>query len=89
MPKLGILISGRGSNMMALHRHIQQGVLNAEIAVVISNKPTAGGLEYAKGMALMPRCLNPRHLTLPLIMKQLLWPSCEQIMLILWCWRDT
>ena len=65
MPKLGILISGRGSNMMALHRHIQQGVLNAEIAVVISNKPTAGGLEYAKENGINAQVFEPKAFASP------------------------
>lgn len=43
--KIGILISGRGSNMLAIAEAIENGTIpNAEIAVVISDKPTAIGL---------------------------------------------
>ena len=48
MTKLGILISGRGSNFEAIADHIAAGELEAEIAVVISNRPEAPGLEAAR-----------------------------------------
>lgn len=46
--RLGVLISGRGSNLQALIRAIQEGRLNATIAVVISNIADAPGLEHAR-----------------------------------------
>lgn len=47
--KIGILISGRGSNMVAIVEAVQSGrISNAEIAVVISDKADAQGLEKAK-----------------------------------------
>lgn len=53
MRRLGILLSGRGSNFLAIHRAIQDGrIEDAEIAVVISNKPEAGGLEAARSLGL-------------------------------------
>lgn len=46
--KLGILISGRGSNMLALLDAIAAGQLpNAELGIVISDHPEARGLELA------------------------------------------
>jgi phosphoribosylglycinamide formyltransferase-1 len=48
MRKLGILLSGRGSNFEAIADRIQQGELQAEIAVVISNIASAPGLEKAR-----------------------------------------
>jgi phosphoribosylglycinamide formyltransferase-1 len=48
MKKLGILLSGRGSNFEAIATNIENGSLAAEIAVVISNLPDAGGLESAR-----------------------------------------
>lgn len=50
--RLGILISGRGSNMEALARACESPEYPAEVAVVVSNKPTARGLEIAAGMNL-------------------------------------
>ncbi len=47
-PKIGILISGRGSNMVALLEAMRDGRLNAECALVISNIETAAGLQKAK-----------------------------------------
>lgn len=47
--KIGILISGRGSNMTAIVDAVQNGKIpNAEIVVVISDKSKAQGLEKAK-----------------------------------------
>jgi phosphoribosylglycinamide formyltransferase 1 len=45
---LGVLISGRGSNLQALIAAIGDGRLDARIAVVISNRPLAPGLEHAR-----------------------------------------
>jgi len=46
--KIGILISGRGSNMLALIEATERGELDAEVAVVISNVEGAPGLEKAR-----------------------------------------
>ena len=48
MKRLGILLSGRGSNFEAIADSIAAGRLRAEIAVVISNRGDAPGLESAK-----------------------------------------
>ncbi|MCF8878727.1 phosphoribosylglycinamide formyltransferase [Hyphobacterium sp. SN044] len=46
--KLAILISGRGSNMQALIDACAQPGFPAEIALVLSNRPDAGGLDRAR-----------------------------------------
>lgn len=48
MTRIGILISGRGSNFEAIADNIARGAIPAEIAVVISNRPQARGLEIAR-----------------------------------------
>jgi phosphoribosylglycinamide formyltransferase-1 len=45
LKKLGILLSGRGSNFEAIADSIAAGRLAAEIAIVISNRADAPGLE--------------------------------------------
>jgi len=50
--RLGILLSGRGSNFEAIADQIASGKLNAEIAVVISNVESAPGLERARARGL-------------------------------------
>jgi phosphoribosylglycinamide formyltransferase 1 len=51
--RLGILLSGRGSNFLAIHRAIADGrIADAEIAVVLSNKPEAPGLDAARSLGL-------------------------------------
>ena len=53
MKRLGILLSGRGSNFIAIANAIREGRLKGcEIAVVLSNIPEAGGLESARQMGL-------------------------------------
>ncbi len=48
MKKLGILLSGRGSNFLAIADNVQAGRVQAEIAVVISNRADAPGVETAR-----------------------------------------
>ena len=51
--RLGILLSGRGSNFLAIHNAIAEGRLpDAEIAVVLSNKADAPGLVAARELGL-------------------------------------
>jgi phosphoribosylglycinamide formyltransferase 1 len=53
MKNLGILLSGRGSNFEAIAKNVAAGKIpNARIAVVISNKAEAFGIEVAKKMGL-------------------------------------
>ncbi|HZS50792.1 MAG TPA: phosphoribosylglycinamide formyltransferase [Bryobacterales bacterium] len=48
MKRLGILLSGRGSNFEAIADNAAAGVIPAQIAIVISNNPNAAGLEKAR-----------------------------------------
>ena len=48
MHKVGVLVSGRGSNLQAIMDRIADGYLPLEIAVVISDKPDAYALERAQ-----------------------------------------
>jgi phosphoribosylglycinamide formyltransferase 1 len=53
MKNLGILLSGRGSNFEAIANNIAAGKIpNARIALVISNRPDAGGIETARRLGL-------------------------------------
>jgi phosphoribosylglycinamide formyltransferase 1 len=65
MPKrksrLGILLSGRGSNFLAIAENIAHGKLpNCEIAVVISNKADAPGLNIARTLGLNAIAIEAR-----------------------------
>jgi len=55
--KLGILLSGRGSNFEAIADSIQAKRLPAEIAIVISNRAEAPGLESARRRGLNARLI--------------------------------
>ena len=57
MKRLGILLSGRGSNFEAIARNVQAGKIPAEIAVVISNTSEALGLVRAREMGIETRLI--------------------------------
>ena len=50
--RLGMLISGGGTTLMNILKHIKHGLLNAEVAVVISSRSTVTGVEKAKNAGL-------------------------------------
>ncbi len=58
--RLGVLISGRGSNLLALADAIRDGRLDAEIVVVISDRADAPGLEHAKRAGIEALCIDHR-----------------------------
>jgi phosphoribosylglycinamide formyltransferase 1 len=60
--RLGILISGRGSNLKAIADRIGTGQLSAEITAVISNRPEAPGLEIARQCGLPAVCIPSQGL---------------------------
>jgi len=60
--RLGILISGRGSNFEAIADNVAAGTIDAEIAVAISNRAGARGLETARERGLNAVCLPSKGL---------------------------
>jgi phosphoribosylglycinamide formyltransferase-1 len=52
MKQLGILLSGRGSNFAAIAENISKGLIPARIAIVISNRAEAPGIEHARKLGL-------------------------------------
>ena len=64
MTRLGILISGRGSNMLALAQAVRAGrTAETEIAVVISDKPNAAGIARAQELGLKTEVIERRGRT--------------------------
>ena len=58
--RLGILLSGRGSNFLAIADSIQSGKLTgAEIAVVVSNRAVAPGIAAARALGLAALVIEP------------------------------
>ena len=62
MTRLGVLLSGRGSNFQAIAESISAGRIPAEIAVVISNRADAPGLAAARERRLTAICLPSKGL---------------------------
>ena len=53
MKNLGILLSGRGSNFEAIAKNVASGkIRDARIAIVISNRPDAGGIATARNLGI-------------------------------------
>ena len=62
MKKIGILLSGRGSNFEAIANSAAAGRIDAGIVVVISNRADAAGLETARARGLNAVCLPSKGL---------------------------
>jgi phosphoribosylglycinamide formyltransferase-1 len=62
MKRLGILLSGRGSNFEAIADSVAAGRIEASIAVVISNREQARGLEIARHRGLNGVCIPSKGL---------------------------
>ena len=56
--RIGVLISGRGSNLQAIIDAVADGVLDAHIAVVVSNREGAPGLERARRAGIATRTIR-------------------------------
>jgi phosphoribosylglycinamide formyltransferase-1 len=52
LTRVAVLISGRGSNLLALLSAIERGEIPAEIVLVVSNRAEAGGLAHARSRAI-------------------------------------
>jgi phosphoribosylglycinamide formyltransferase-1 len=61
LKKIGILLSGRGSNFEAIADSIEAGRLHAEIAIVISNRADAPGLESARRRGLNAKSIPSKR----------------------------
>lgn len=59
--KVGVLISGRGSNLRALIDGCAGGRIPAEIVLVVSNRPDAGGLDHARRANIPNRIIDHRQ----------------------------
>ena len=59
-PRIGVLISGRGSNLQSIIDEVSAGRLDASIAVVISNRADAQGLQRARAAGVEALHLNAR-----------------------------
>ena len=59
-PVLGVLVSGRGSNLQSILSAIAAGQISARIGVVISDNPDAYGLERARLANIPAVCIRPK-----------------------------
>jgi len=75
--RLGVLISGRGSNLAAIADAIEKGRLAAKIEVVISNRADAPGLVLAHERRLRAVCLPSRGLDREEYDRALIAELCE------------
>lgn len=58
--RIAVFLSGRGSNFMAIHEAIEAGEINADAALVFSNKKEAPGFLFARERGLETLYLRPK-----------------------------
>lgn len=63
--RLAVLVSGKGSNLAAIVRAAEQGVLAARVVVVVSDRTEAGALGWAQARGLHTEVLPPLGLDRP------------------------
>ena len=56
--KLGILISGNGSNMLNIINASKKSIINSKVATVVSNNPKALGIQKAKDNRINFKIIN-------------------------------
>jgi len=59
--RIGVLISGRGSNMEALARACERSEIGARVVLVVSNEPSAPGLERAAALGIETAVVDHRR----------------------------
>jgi phosphoribosylglycinamide formyltransferase-1 len=59
--RIMVLLSGRGSNFLAIHDAILAGTIDADVALVFSNKEDAPGLAAARARGLDTQSINPKQ----------------------------
>lgn len=60
-PALGVLVSGRGTNLGAILRAVETGELRARVGLVISSRPEAPALELARAQGVTTRVIVPKE----------------------------
>lgn len=60
-PILGILCSGRGTNLQSIMAAVEKGQIPADIGVVLTDKPTAKALERAEQAGIYNRCIDRKR----------------------------
>ena len=62
MLRVGVLVSGGGTNLQAILDAVDHGdITNAEVSVVISNNPGAYALERARNHGIRAVCISPKQ----------------------------
>lgn len=70
--KLGVLISGEGSNLQAVIDRIEAGSLDATIELVVSSRPSANGLKRAAKAGIQTLALSPELYTNPEVVDEVI-----------------
>ena len=80
---IAVLLSGRGSNFLALHRAIESGDLPARIVLVLSNRENAPGIAAAEDLglptAVLPHKLEPDRASHEAMVYSSRWPSPQVV----------
>ena len=76
--KLGVLISGSGTNLQALIDRIEDGLLDATIELVVSSRASAYGLKRAEAAGIQTLTLSKELYTDPIVADEVIVAALEQ-----------
>ena len=76
--KLGVLISGSGTNLQAIIDRIATGTLDAEVALVVSSRPDAYGLKRAEAAGIQTLTLSKEIYKDPMVADEVIATELKQ-----------
>ena len=71
--RVAIIFSGRGSNMAALLRRFDEGLLDIQPVILITDNPQAAGLKIADKFGIPAKVLDPKQFATKRTMNRHLW----------------
>lgn len=88
MLRVGVLVSGGGTNLQAILDAMDQGkITNAEVAAVISNNPGAYALERARNHGIPAECISPKDFRTGLPLTRPWWQRWIPMTWTWWSWQ--
>ena len=87
--RLALFASGRGSNGEALYKAMQEGLINGEFVVIITDHADAGIVERSKGWSIPLIAIERSHLIQSKPLNKLNWMLLSRIVSMVLCWQAT
>ena len=87
--RLALFASGRGSNGEALYKAMQEGLINGEFVVIITDHADAGIVERSKGWGIPLIAIERSQFDSKQAFEQPNWMLLSRIVLMVLCWPAT